>query len=276
MSIAAEKANKPVLVFENLTTGYGTPSRHPVGQGLCATLPTASITAIVGRNGAGKSTLLRTLAGLQPALAGSIKWEGEELKAYSPNRLARTLSVVLTDKPDTGWLTAREVVAMGRQPYTGFSGRLTEDDKRICQQALCDAGAEALAARSLTSLSDGERQRVMVAKALAQQTPVILLDEPTAFLDFAGKIALLQLLQRLSEELGKTILLSTHDLELAFQLCHHLWLLSPDGIAAGSPRALADDGTLSAFFDTPDVQFDAKEMRFRYPLRNSASHCSLL
>lgn len=265
MSLAMEKFGEPVLVFENLSTGYGTPSRHVVGQDLHASLPGASITAIVGRNGAGKSTLLRTLAGLQPALSGSVKWMGEDLKALSPNRLARTLSVVLTDKPDTGWLTAGEVVAMGRQPYTGFSGRLTDDDSRLCRQALRDAGAEALSARPFTSLSDGERQRVMVAKALAQQTPVILLDEPTAFLDFAGKIALLQLLRRLSREQGKTLLLSTHDLELAFQLCDHLWLLSSESIAAGSPRALADDGTLSAYFDAPGVQFDTAEMRFRYP-----------
>lgn len=269
MSTAAVRTDVPVLTLEHLSTGYGTPSRHVVSQGLCASLPRASITAIVGRNGAGKSTLLRTLSGLQPALSGSVKWLNKELKAYAPTELARTLSVVLTDKPDTGWLTAAEVVGMGRQPYTGFTGRLTEEDKRLCQQALRDAGAEALAARTFTSLSDGERQRVMVAKALAQQTPVILLDEPTAFLDFAGKIALLHLLGRLSRELGKTILLSTHDLEPAFQLCDHLWLLSSDSIAAGSPRTLANDGTLSAFFDAPGVHFDAAEMRFRYPSRQS-------
>lgn len=250
---------KSVLSLTDVSVGY---RRHFVARGLTGVLSEGTLVALVGRNGAGKSTLLRTLAGFQPPLGGEIAWAGEPLRTFSPQRLARRLAVVLTERPDTGNLTAREVVEMGRTPYTPFSGRLSAHDRTRVDESLEQAGVAPLAARRLTSLSDGERQRVMIAKALAQDTPVILLDEPTAFLDFAGKTGILRLLRQLAREQGKTILLSTHDLELAFQLSDRLWLLSADGLTQGAPRDLAATGELARFFAQDGLTFDAATLRF--------------
>lgn len=252
-----------ILTLNSLTTGYGSRrQRYVVARELTATLPAGSFTAIIGTNGAGKSTLLRTLAGLQPALAGEVLWLGKSLTDYSRRELSRTLAVVLTERTLGEGLTAREVVEMGRMPYTGFDGRLSEDDRKKVDEAMELTGVAALAGRGMNSLSDGERQRVMIAKALAQQTPVILLDEPTAFLDFPSKVSLLRLLANLAHEHGKTILLSTHDLELTFQIAGQLWLLSPDGLVEGTPRELADKGILAKFFHAEGLTFDSQRLRF--------------
>lgn len=250
--------------MDALATGYGSGRRgRVVGRGLTASLPPASLTALVGTNGAGKSTLLRTLAGFLPPLAGRVAWLGRGIGDYRPAELARVLSVVLTDRPDTGALTAGEVVAMGRFPYTPMSGRLSQADRRIAREALAEAGVAELAAREFRSLSDGERQRVMIAKALAQQTPVILLDEPTAFLDYPGKVATMRLLAHLARGGGKTVLLSTHDLELALQLADRLWLLAEGGLVEGTPQALSDSGTIARLFAVPGMAFVPSERRFR-------------
>ncbi len=246
-----------------LSTGYGPRrQRRIVARGLTATLAAGSFTALIGTNGAGKSTLLRTLAGLQPALEGEVSWCGKPLTAYSRRALSRMLAVVLTDRNAGDGLTVSELVEMGRMPYTGFDGRLTEADRAIAAQAMAQTGVAPLAARTVGSLSDGERQRVMIAKALAQQTPAILLDEPTAFLDFPSKVSLLRLLRRLAEEEGKTILLSTHDLELALQIAGRVWLLSSDGLTEGTPSQLAAEGALERFFRCEGLEFDRSHLRF--------------
>lgn len=246
-----------------LSTGYGPRrQRRIVARGLTATLAAGSFTALIGTNGAGKSTLLRTLAGLQPALEGEVSWCGKPLAAYSRRVLSRMLAVVLTDRNAGDGLTVSELVEMGRMPYTGFDGRLTEADRAIAAQAMAQTGVAPLAARTVGSLSDGERQRVMIAKALAQQTPAILLDEPTAFLDFPSKVSLLRLLRRLAEEEGKTILLSTHDLELALQIAGRVWLLSSDGLTEGTPSQLAAEGALERFFRCEGLEFDRSHLRF--------------
>ncbi len=255
--------NTPILTFEKLVTGYkaGRKNRE-IASRLTASLPKASVTALVGVNGVGKSTLLRTLAGLQDPLDGEIFWEGTSLRKYSPRSLARIVAVVLTERPSAEGLTVREIVEMGRIPYTGLGGRLSEKDHAIVEEALTLTDMSVFSDRMLLSLSDGERQRVMIAKALAQQTPAILLDEPTAFLDFPGKVDVLQLLCRLAEEYGKTILLSTHDLELTLRMVSRLWLLSSDGITEGTPRELAEDGSIGRFFSTDGVAFNSASMRF--------------
>lgn len=254
----------PVLSIAQLATGY-TAGRHRtvIARSLSASLPAASVTALIGPNGAGKSTLLRTLAALQPALGGEVCWLGRPLAEYTARELARTIAVVLTARPAADGLTARQVVELGRLPHTGFGGRLTATDRAIVDDVMRLTETEAFSARLLTALSDGERQRLMIAKALAQQTPAILLDEPTAFLDFPGKVSLLRLLCDLAHRHGKTVLLSTHDLELTFQMVGRLWLLSPDGIIEGTPRQLAADGSLGRFFTAPGVSFDASALRFR-------------
>lgn len=250
-----------MLHFQSLRTGYG---KKTVGTSLQGGLRGGSLTALLGSNGAGKSTLLRTLAGLQPALSGEVRWNGKEIKAYAPRELARTLSVVLTFRPEAEALTAGEVVEMGRIPYGNAWGGSHEADAEQVDRAMALTGTEAFRHRPVSTLSDGERQRVFIAKALAQDTPAILLDEPTAFLDFPSKVGLLRLLVRLSHEERKAVLFSTHDVELALHFADRLWLLNPDAVVAGTPAALAEDGTLQSFFAKDGLRFDASAMRFDY------------
>ena len=253
------------LLIDGLAVGYGTGRhRHTVGSDLCAALPPKSLTCLVGVNGAGKSTLLRTLSGLLPPLAGSVEIMGKRIESLSVRQMSTLLSIVLTARLDTGHLTAVETVAAGRMPYTPLSGRLSETDQRLVDEAMRLTGTAHLRRRALASLSDGERQRVMVAKSLAQDTPLILLDEPTAFLDFPGKIGTLRLLQSLAHDRGKTILLSTHDLEPAFRLADRLWLLTPHGLQTGTPSTLAADGTLARYFAADGIAFDSEQLRFVY------------
>ena len=216
--------------LKDLSIGYRTKQGvRVVAQGLTAQLQRGQLTCLLGENGVGKSTLLRTLAAFQPKLEGSVSIEGRELDDYSERKLARTIGIVLTEKPDVQQMTVMELVEMGRAPYTGFWGRLNEDDRKVCNEAIALIGIEPLKDRMIQTLSDGERQKVMIAKALAQQTPVIFLDEPTAFLDYPSKVDMLLLLSRISREAQKTIFLSTHDLELALQVADTIWLMDKSG-----------------------------------------------
>ena len=180
---------------------------------------------MLGPNGAGKSTLLRTLAAFQSPLAGEIKIMSRPLRDYKPNQLSRLVSVVLTDNSSIKNMTARDVVSIGRSPYTGFWGRLREKDRKMVEKCLSWVGMTELAERKMQTLSDGERQKVMIAKAIAQETPVIFLDEPTAFLDYPSKVGMMLLLHRLAKTLKKSIFLSTHDLEHALQVADQIWLI---------------------------------------------------
>ena len=264
--------NRETIRLTDVSIGYRwRKGLRTVATGITAGINSGELTCLLGRNGAGKSTLLRTLAGFQPRLAGNISIEGRELDDYSDRELAQRLGVVLTERPDVQQMTAWELVAMGRSPYTGFWGRLNSDDERVVDEAIALVGIEALAERQVTTLSDGERQKVMIAKALAQQTSIIFLDEPTAFLDYPSKVETLLLLRRISREAGKTIFLSTHDLELALQVADRLWLMqggegpSPQKgsvLAIGTPRELADLGVLARFIESGEgVSFDPSTMR---------------
>lgn len=203
------------ITTNRLTVGY---RGHRVVEDISLSLPCGRLVCLLGPNGAGKSTLLRTLCGFQPPIEGTVTVSGSDLTAMSAAEVARLVSVVLTDRPLTPSLTAAEMVGMGRAPYTGFWGRLSDDDRRLVSEAMQTVGIAPLATRRMGQLSDGERQKVMIAKALAQHTPVIVLDEPTAFLDYPSKVAVMKTLARLAHDKGKTILMSTHDLELAAQL----------------------------------------------------------
>lgn len=252
------------MTLADLSIGYGRgKNRRLVMQGINAALHGGRLTCLIGSNGAGKSTLLRTIAAFQPKLAGEIFLDGREIGEYSRQQLARLVGVVLTERPQVENLSVFEMAAMGRSPYTGFFGKLDEEDKRIVTESLRLVGIEHLADRMVGTLSDGERQKMMTAKALAQQTDVIYLDEPTAFLDYGSKVELLQLLRRLCHENGKSIFLSTHDLELALQIADELWVMTSRGIVTGSTQGLAADGTLSAFIDGPGIRFDAATMTIR-------------
>lgn len=260
--------------LKNLAVGYPMCGKQAkaVLTDVNATVESGRLTCMLGANGVGKSTLLRTLAGFQAALSGEIRIArlGEndrearafdEIGRLTKKELARRISVVLTGKPDVQNITATELVGLGRSPYTGFWGSLNEADHRIVDEALQLVGIQALAGRMIQTLSDGERQKVMIAKALAQQTPIILLDEPTAFLDFPSKVDVMQLLRRLAREQDKTILLSTHDLELALQLSDELWMLDAErGLSVGTPRALASQGVIDRYLARTDIVLDTTHL----------------
>lgn len=258
--------------IRDLTTGYRT--RHgvrSVSTGISATLEAGRLTCLLGPNGAGKSTLLRTLSAFQPPLGGELTVGGRALQTFHAHELARTIGIVLTEKPDVQGMSVRDMVAMGRSPYTGFWGRLSDEDEAIVDAAIEQVKIKALAARKMDAISDGERQKVMIAKVLAQQTPIVFLDEPTAFLDFPSKVEVTLLLRRLAHEMGKTVFLSTHDLELALQTADSLWILSrrnDEGspqqgcLITGTPHELAADGTLARSFTAPGISFDTRQLRF--------------
>ncbi len=249
--------------LHNLSTGYyGRRKTHVVAHAISARLEEGCLTCLLGPNGAGKSTLLRTLANFQPALEGRLLLDGKRLESYSSKEIAQRIGVVLTERPNVGDMTVEELVAMGRSPYTGFWGGLQAEDRAAVDEAIGLADIESLRRRRVQSLSDGERQKTMIAKVLAQQTPIVFLDEPTAFLDFPSKAEMLILLRRLAHEMQKTIFLSTHDIEMALQTADLLWLLDMGSLEIGTPQALAEDGALSRFFSGPEIRFDASNLRF--------------
>lgn len=252
-----------MINIDNLSIGYRVKGGNKtVAEGLTVSLPEGRLTCLIGYNGAGKSTLLRTLAGFQPKLGGNIYIGGREISDYSGRELSRTVSVVLTSKPDVMNMTVREIVALGRTPYTGYWGTLGDEDRRIVDNSMRQVGIDRLAERMSGTLSDGERQKMMIAKALAQQTPLIILDEPTAFLDYPSKVETMLLLVRLCRETGKTIFMSTHDLELALQTADMLWLMTPGrGIHTGTPHQLADSGDLSEFIERSGIVFHRDTLR---------------
>ena len=259
------------VVLQNLSIGYLTKdSRKVVATGLNATINSGELTCLLGRNGIGKSTLLRTLSAFQPALDGDIsialnspleparspQKDRSLLTSLSDKQLSRIIGIVLTEKPDVQNMTIEELVGMGRSPYTGFWGTLDAEDEKIVRDAIRLVGIEVLQGRMVHTLSDGERQKVMIAKTLAQQTPIIYLDEPTAFLDFPSKVETLQLLRKLAVEEQKTIFLSTHDVELSLQLADKIWLMEPEQLSVGSPVELAAQGVLSRFIEHDGIVFD--------------------
>lgn len=250
--------NKETIRLENLVIGYETKT---VAEGINASLNSGELTCLIGPNGAGKSTLMRTICAFQKKLGGSIFIEGRELSDYPDKDLARKIGVVLTHRPQIQNMSVEELVALGRSPYTGFFGRLSEEDKRIIAESINLIGITSLKDRMIQNLSDGERQKVMIAKAIAQQTPLICLDEPTAFLDFPSKIETMQLLKKLCREQGKTIFLSTHDLELTLQIADRIFLMQNGTITSGTPYEIAQSGALSAFIEREGITFDKNLLR---------------
>ena len=241
----------PSLAFHALTTGYCHGSRQSiVGRGLEGSLPRGTLTVLLGTNGAGKSTLLRTLAGLQPPLAGDIFWEGNSLASLTPEERAKRLSIVLTVRPETGNLTVREVVALGRLPHRQglWGSRNAAADAEAVERAMQLTTTSAWSERPVSRLSDGERQRAFIAKALAQETPLILLDEPTAFLDYPSRVQFFNLLKRLTNEMGKTVLLSSHDVELAAAHADRILLLSKESLCLAPTEAKERNHAIRDFF----------------------------
>ena len=209
-----------IISLSQLSVGYTL--SHPVISDINLELRSGQLACLIGKNGIGKSTLLKTLTGFLPKLKGSLLLGNRDIESFSQRELARQVSIVLTQKPDVQNLTIEEIIGLGRSPYTGFFGRLRTEDRKVVDDAIATMGIEKLRGRMIQTLSDGERQKVMIAKALAQETSIILLDEPTAFLDFPSKAETFQSLQRMAHERDKLILLSTHDLELAVRFADSL------------------------------------------------------
>jgi iron complex transport system ATP-binding protein len=256
---------EPILETRGLAIGYRRP-RVPVrivAKDIDVALPAGRFVCLLGPNGAGKSTLIRTLAGMQAPLDGTILVAGDPLPALSARALAQRMSLVLTQRVAVGMMPVMSFVALGRHPYTNWTGRLRREDEEAVCRAVASVGIEALVHRPVCELSDGERQKVKIARALAQEPRVMILDEATAFLDLPRRVELMSLLQRLAHESGQAILLSTHDLDLALRSADRLWLLPPGGfLREGIPEDLVLDDAFSATFFNGSITFDKSSGSF--------------
>lgn len=247
-----------ILSAKDLTVGYRKGnSTSPVISGLNLSLSRGKLVALIGANGIGKSTLLRTLVGNQPPLEGEVSISGIRIGEISRKDLSLLLGIVNTERTQAGALTVREVVSLGRQPYTGFLGILSKNDKSIVEKAMQDAGILHKASNFLAELSDGERQKVMIAKALAQCTPIIILDEPTAFLDVASRMETMLLLHNLAHKQNKAVLLSSHDLSQSMMLADELWVVTNDRkIISGNTEDVVLSGAMDSIFASSIISFD--------------------
>ena len=248
-----------IIQTHDLTIGYATrKATYPVQIRLSLEVFQGEMVCLIGPNGCGKSTLLRTIAGLQPALRGEVRIDNLPLGKQSLSNKARLLSLVLTDRVEVSNLTVFSLVATGRNPYTDWLGKLTDHDKELVHRALSQVHLEGYANRFINELSDGERQRAMIAKALVQDTPVILLDEPTAHLDINNRVEVMMLLHELARRTNKAIVLSTHELDLALQTADKLWLMTPKhGIAVGTPEDLILTNRFQKVFANNSYRFNS-------------------
>ena len=249
-----------ILEGQHVTIGYHQKKKQTVVHAdLNFSLYSGELTCLLGANGSGKSTLLRTLSAVQPSLQGEISLLGKNVENYTERERSRTIGVVLTERTQTGGLTVGELVALGRQPHTGFFGRLNSTDKELIRHAIASVGITHLATSYMAELSDGERQKAFIAKALVQECPLILLDEPTAFLDVVSRIEIMTLLRKLAREEQKAILLSTHDIDQALLLADHLWLLRVhEGITCGVTEDLILSHQLDTLFPESNLRFDSQ------------------
>jgi iron complex transport system ATP-binding protein len=254
-----------LLHTKDLSTGY-TLSRKDlrvVSEHLNLSLRSGEMVCLIGPNGAGKSTLMQTLAGMIKPLKGDVFLGDQNVHRMTPARLAKALSIVLTERPDVGLLTGRGLVALGRHPYTDWSGSLSPHDHAMVEWVLHAVGAETFADKPVVQLSDGQRQKVMIGRALAQEGDVILLDEPTAFLDLPRRVEMMRLLKTLARETERAVLLSTHDLDLALRTADRIWLISQEGaVTLGAPEDLVLSGAFARVFAAEGVTFDSQSGSF--------------
>ena len=258
-----------ILTCSGLSIGYRNQKTivKEVSKDLNLSLKRGELVCLIGPNGSGKSTLIRTLTGIQPPLSGEVLLCEQEIGKFSPEEKAKTLSVVLTSQVQAGYLTAFDIVALGRFPYTNWAGRLSESDRQIVFSALESVGAGDLAGRFIHEMSDGERQKVMIARALAQEPELMVLDEPTAFLDLPHKIETMRILRHVARKAQKSILLSTHDLNLAIRCADQLWIIDRQGsMIAGIPEDLVLSGIFGSAFEIEGVHFDQVRGEFSIPV----------
>ncbi len=249
------------LHLDQITVGY---PGHPLVPTASANLSSGSLTALLGRNAAGKSTLLRHISGALPLLGGCITLDGQDTAELSPHERALLISVVNTKRVRDPLMTATDLVALGRSPYTDWMGTLKENDREKVDEALRLTGMSGHERHTLATMSDGELQRVMIARALAQDTPVILLDEPTAFLDLPNRYEIALLLREIAHRQQRLIIFSTHELDIAFQLCDLILLLSPPELYHLPTPDMAESGLVDRLFEGPNVRFDSRTARLYF------------
>lgn len=248
----------PAITISQLEIGY----RNMAGEsgfsrsGINFTAREGEIVALIGPNGIGKSTLMRTMAGFQQPWSGKVMYGGQTVDSFTPAELSRMISFVSTETVQVSNMRVAELVAYGRFPYTNWLGRLQEKDHKKVRESLSMVGLLHFAHRAVTRLSDGERQRAMIARAIAQDTPVIMLDEPTAFLDVNNKYEIFHLLTNLAHQSGKSIILTTHDLNIALRETDKLWIMLENESREGAPEDAALQGWLSRMFSSSHVGFD--------------------
>lgn len=259
LPINSKKAHN-ILETDQLSIGYG---EKEVASEISLAIRPAQLIAVIGINGSGKSTLLKTLTGELKPLSGSIQLRQKDLATLSPKAIAKAISLVLTNTHFSLNLSVEELVALGRHPYTNWLGVLSEEDKKAVQQALKTIEVEDLAARKCSDLSDGQLQKVMLARALAQDTPLIILDEPTNHLDLYHKVFVFQLLKKLTQQTQKTIVFASHEINLALQLCDQIILINQGKVIQDSPQNLIESGHLDSLFPEDMVKFDPESKSFQ-------------
>lgn len=254
---------KNILETSNLTIGYKSKKATvTIAENLNLNLKSGKLISLIGANGIGKSTLLRTITGIQLPIEGTVLLNDKNINSYTPLDLAQNLSLVLTEKLPPSNLSVFELVALGRQPYTNWIGTLTETDIEKVQEALALTQIEHLAQKKHYEISDGQLQKVLIARALAQDTPLIILDEPTTHLDLLHKVSLFKLLKKLTQETQKCILFSTHDIDLAIQLSDEIIIMTPDLIVQDEPCHLISKGSFATLFKDENIVFDADKGKF--------------
>lgn len=238
--------NEPIISLQDLSVGY---ENKMVLSGINLSLSPGKLVCFMGPNGAGKSTLIKTICQFQPQLHGTILIQGKPLREWHQRDLARILSVVLTDTLNAGQMTGRELVASGRYPYTSWSGRLRQEDWKVVDEAMTKTDTRALASIPFYEMSDGQRQKIMISRALCQETPLIVLDEPTAHLDLNNRVAIVSLLRELVHHEQRAVLMATHEIDLALQMADDLWLAETGGtVIEGIPEDLVLNGSIDTIF----------------------------
>jgi len=255
--------SKAILSTSNLSIGYKTKKAAvTIAQNLNLNLNPGKLIALIGANGIGKSTLLRTITAIQQPLSGNVFLNDKNIKTYKPLDLAQSLSLVLTEKLPPSNLSVFELIALGRQPYTNWIGTLSQNDIDKVQEAMKLTQIEHLASKKHFEISDGQLQKVLIARALAQDTPLIILDEPTTHLDLLHKVSLFKLLKKLTQETQKCILFSTHDIDLAIQLSDEMIIMTPEMVVQDEPCNLISKGSFATLFKDEHIVFDAEKGKF--------------
>ena len=256
---------RKVLYTQNLSIGYHTKKGNTlIAENLNLEFHEGKLITLIGANGIGKSTLLRTITGIQKPLHGNVFLNEKSINSYQLAELAQNLSVVLTEKLPPSYLTVYELVALGRQPYTNWIGKMASEDLEKVINAIELTNIQEIGNKKHFEISDGQLQKVLVARALAQDTPLIILDEPTTHLDLHHKVSLFKLLKKLTKETGKCILFSTHDIDLAIQLSDEMIVMTKDNIIQDDPCKLIENGIFNNLFDDKDILFDAEKGKFLF------------